>query len=239
MNRPSTVARQPRFAVSFATLESGFSLVYTALMVNVCLVLANLPLVLFFIAVPDRFAYVPMLLLLSLTLAPSITAAFGCFRRMREESGTRPFVIFWRSYRTTFARSSVVGVATAALIAFLLIDCQLLAAISLAFVSSLAMLGLVAVAVAVMSLAGFAWSDVARPRAIIRAAFYLAIKRWYFSLLTLVFAGLAVLIITVQPILGMFLAPSPLLFVIWSNAHYSFTKLVESANDGVPAAEGR
>jgi hypothetical protein len=35
--------------------------------------------------------------------------------------------------------------------------------------------------------------------------------------------------VLLQPILGAFLVPSLLLFAVWSNAHFSFVRLVEAA----------
>jgi hypothetical protein len=56
-----------------------FALVYTGLMVNVALVAANLPLAFFVFAVPDPLSSWPLFLWLSLTLAPSVAFACGCF----------------------------------------------------------------------------------------------------------------------------------------------------------------
>ncbi|WP_375385130.1 DUF624 domain-containing protein [uncultured Microbacterium sp.] len=232
MNASTTpVKRRPWFAVSHETLESTFGLVYAALVVNLALVLANLPLAFFVFAVPNPLSYWPLFLALSLTLAPSITGAFGCFRALRDGAPAGPFVTFWRTYRRNFLRSFVIGTAAGSLLAFLLLDVDLVAQFSFGplIVPTFVMLGLTAVAIVIMALAGFALYEHASWWAITKAAMYLAVKRWYFSAIALVLVGLIAAIVFVQPILGSFLAPSLLLFAVWSNAHFSFVKLIETA----------
>lgn len=224
-------ARRRLFTVSHETFESLFGLVYTGLMVNVALVLANLPLAFFLFAVPDPLASWPFFLLLSLTLAPSVAGAFGCFRAMKDDGPPRPFLAFWRSYRRNVLRAFVVGLAAGAVVAVVLLDLAVFASNPYAplIAPTFFVLGVTALAVAIVSLAGFALYPQASALAIVKASVYLAIKRWYFSVMALVLVGLIAAAVLLQPILGAFLAPSLLLFAVWSNAHFSFVKLLEVA----------
>ena len=61
-----------------------------------------------------------------------------------------------------------------------------------------------------------------RLKSLLKAALYLAVQRWYLSLAMLVLLGIIVSAAVLQPVLGIALAPAPLLFVIWSNASYAF-----------------
>jgi ABC-type sugar transport system permease subunit len=53
-------------------------------------------------------------------------------------------------------------------------------------------------------------------RTILKASMYLAVQRWYLSLAALVLLGIIVAAFLVQPVIGVALAPAPLLFVAWS-----------------------
>ena len=208
-----------------------FGLVYTGLMVNVALVLANLPLAFFVFAVPDPLSSWPFFLLLSLTLAPSVAGAFGCFRAMKDDGPPRPLLAFWRSYRRNVLRSFVVGTVAGAVVAIVLLDLAVLGSNPFAplIAPTFFVLGLSALAVTIAALAGFALYPQASAWPIVKASVYLAIKRWYFSVMALVLVGLIAAAVLLQPILGAFLAPSLLLFAVWSNAHFSFVRLVEAA----------
>jgi uncharacterized membrane protein YesL len=225
------VTRRRLFTVSHETFESMFGLVYTGLMVNVALVLANLPLAFFVFAVPDPLSSWPFFLLLSLTLAPSVAGAFGCFRAMKDDGPPRPLLAFWRSYRRNVLRSFVVGTAAGAVVAIVLLDLAVLGSNPFAplIAPTFFVLGLSALAVTIVALAAFALYPQASAWPIVKASVYLAIKRWYFSVMALVLVGLIAAAVLLQPILGAFLAPSLLLFAVWSNAHFSFVRLVEAA----------
>lgn len=238
-SRASAVGHRKRrrlFTVSHETFESMFGLVYTGLMVNVALVVANLPLAFFVFAVPDPLASWPFFLLLSLTIAPSVAGAFGCFRAMKDDGPPRPLLAFWRSYRRNVLRAFVVGLVAGAIVAIVLLDLAVLASNPLAsglLISLVAptffVLGVSSLAVTIVALAGFALYPQASAWAVVKASVFLAIKRWYFSVMAIVLVGLIAAAVLLQPILGAFLAPSVLLFAVWSNAHFSFVKLLEVA----------
>jgi uncharacterized membrane protein YesL len=219
------------FRVRQETFETIFGYVYTALMVNVALILANLPLAVMVFAVPDPLASWPFFMLLSLTLAPSLAGAFGAFKAMREDGPPRPVLAYCRSYRRNAGRSFIVGAATAVIVSAMLFNLALFGANPYAplFAPSLVMVGAAVLAVAVTAIAGFALYERVSALAIVKASIYLAIKRWYFSVMGLVLTGLVAAAVLVQPVLGAFLVPSVLLFAVWSNAHFAYTRLVEQA----------
>jgi Protein of unknown function, DUF624. len=224
-------ARRARFAVSQGTFETVFGFVYTALTVNASLVAANLPLAVMLLLVPNPLASWPLFLVLTLTLAPSLVGAFAAFRAMGEDAPTRPVQALWRGYRAGFARAGLLGAATAAIVGVTMADLTVFAGTIWAPLlgPTLLVLALTSVAVALLTLAGFALYPQVSARAIVKASVYLAVRRWYFSVMALALVGLTLAAVLVQPVLGAALVPSVLLFAVWSNAHFSFTRLVEAA----------
>ncbi len=230
MSATTPQKRRPPFTVSNETFETVFGIVHTMLVVNLGLVVANLPLLVFMFAVPDSLTFWPTLLLLSLTLAPSLTGAFGTFRTMRDPDRTAPLLAFWRAYRRNLLRSSILGVGTGVIIASLLLDAMLVRQTPVAalVLPTVVILALVVLATAITALAGFALFDDVPARAIVRASVHLAVARWYFSLLSLVLVGSIAAIVVAQPVLGPFLAPGVLLYAAWGGAHFAFVRALES-----------
>lgn len=226
--------RSARFSVSQGTFEAVFGFVYTALAVNAALVVTNLPLAVTLLLVPDPLASWPLLLLLSLTVAPSMVGAFAGFRAMVDDGPPRPVRAFWRGYRTRIVRAALLGAATAAVVGITMADLTAFAGTIWAPLlgPTLLVLALTTVAVAIVALAGFALYPHVSARAIVKAAVYLALRRWYFSVMALALTGITLAAVLVQPVLGAALVPGILLFAVWSNAHYSFTRLVETAISG-------
>lgn len=222
---------RPRFALAQGTFEAVFGYVYTALAINAALIATNLPLAVALLLVPDPLISWPLFLLLSLTLAPSVAGAFAAMRAMRDDGPPRPLAEFWRGYRWAAWRSLVVGVATAAIVGVTLADLTAFAGTIWAPLlgPTLIVVAATSLAIAVVTLAGFALYPQVSARAIVKASIYLAIKRWYFSVMALALVGLSLAAVLVQPVFGAAFVPSVLLFAVWGNAHFSFTRLVEAA----------
>jgi len=227
----SSRGRLGRLTPSQGTFETIFGFVYTALAVNLALVVTNLPLALALLLVPDPLASWPFLLLLSLTLAPSVTGAFAAMRAMRDDGPPRPLLEFWRGYRRSVLRSLAVGAGTAAIVFVTLTDLTVFAGTIWAPLAgpTLLVLAGTSVAVAIVALAGFALYPQVSTRAIVKASIYVGVKRWYFSAMALVLVGLVFAAVLVQPVFGAAFVPSVLLFAVWGNTHFSFTRLVEEA----------
>jgi hypothetical protein len=82
---------------------------------------------------------------------------------------------------------------------------------------------------AVMMIAGTVLLPSAGLKSLFKASLYLCVKRWYLSLAALALLGIVTAAALVQPVLGIGLAPAPLLFVIWSNAAYAFHAALNEA----------
>lgn len=208
----------------FEAFGSIFGFVYTFLAGNVLLAAANAPLVLCLAVVADPVAAWPFFLALSVTVPPSLAGLFAAFRALNDDGGAvRPVAAFLRGYKRSFRRAAPLGLAAVALLLLLGIDLTIVQAMAAAVV----LVPLMVVAAAVtLSLTGTAIAGVVllpevTLKSILKASLYLSIRRWYLSLAMLVLLGIIVSAAVLQPVMGVALAPAPLLFVVWSNASYA------------------
>ncbi|GAA2852223.1 hypothetical protein GCM10010523_11130 [Paenarthrobacter ilicis] len=85
------------------------------------------------------------------------------------------------------------------------------------------------VSLTVTAIAGVVLLPEAKLKSVLKASLYLVVQRWYLSAAMLILLGIIVSAAVMQPVLGVALAPAPLLFVIWSNAQYAFHAVLRSA----------
>ncbi|WP_348786575.1 DUF624 domain-containing protein [Leifsonia sp. NPDC080035] len=224
-----TTARAPRglLRMRHETLDTIFGYAYAILMVDVLLVLANLPLAVMMLVARDLLQAWPLLLLLSLTVAPSLAGAFEVYRTMGEGQ-PRPFAAFWRGYRRRGAQAALVGAATVLVVGFVLYDGAIVSGTAWAVLlgPTLLVVALLAVTTAVTTVVGLSVFETASLRATAKAALYLSVRRWYFSVLALALLALIVVVLLLQPVLGA-LAPGLLLYAVFANAHYSFRRVLQ------------
>jgi hypothetical protein len=90
---------------------------------------------------------------------------------------------------------------------------------------------LVAVAVCVTLTALVALGSVprARVRDVLRVAGYVAVRRWYLTVLSLFLLGLLAAVVSARPALGLGLALAPLLYVVWANTRFALRPALEPA----------
>ncbi|HVX08833.1 hypothetical protein [Humibacter sp.] len=226
-------ARRRLLRIRHDTVETIFGYAYAILMVDVLLVASNLPLAIMLFVTVDSLQYWPFFLVLSLTLAPSVAGAFEVFRAMRDEGRPRPFAAFLHGYRRRGAAAFVVGLASAVVVALALFDGTALAGTVWAPLLGplLAVLGVGSIAVELYALAGLVVFPSVSVRAIAKASLYLAVRRWYFSVVGLVMVGLIGAAVLLQPVLGAVLVPGILLYAVFANAQYAFQRAVEAERD--------
>ncbi|MHA7987500.1 DUF624 domain-containing protein [Rathayibacter sp. CAU 1779] len=234
VSRTDAAGANPRrrfFQFRNETMETIFGYAYALLLADVLLIVFNLPLAVMLFVTVDSLASWPFSLLLSLTLAPSLVGAFEVFRAMKTEGRPRPFAAFWQGYRRRGAAAFLVGLVTAAIVGFVLLDGTITAGTIWAPLLGplFAVLGIGSVAAALFALAGLVVFEKASLRAIAKAALYLAVRRWYFSVVSLVMVALIGAAVLLQPVLGAALVPGILLYAVFANAQYSFHRVVEDA----------
>ena len=224
-------SRSRLFHVRHETMETIFGYAYALLMVDVLLVVFNLPLAVMLFVTVDPLASWPFFLLLSLTLAPSLAGAFEVFRAMREEGRPAPFPAFLRGYRGRGLPALAAGSATALIVGLALFDATVMSGTVWAPLLGplLAVLGLGAVATALTTISGLVVFRTASLRAIAKASLYLTVRRWYFSVVALVMVALIGVAVLLQPVLGAALVPGILLYAVFANAQYSLRRAVEDA----------
>ncbi|MFE4835421.1 DUF624 domain-containing protein [Arthrobacter sp. NPDC056691] len=210
----------------FHTFGTVFGFVYTFLAGNVLLAVANAPLVLCLALVADPAAAWPFFLALSVTVAPSLAGIFEAFRSLNDDGGAvTPVAAFLLGYRRSFKRAASLGLGAVAVLLFLGVDLAIVQAMPAAavLVPVIVVAAAVTVSLAVTAIAGVVLLPDAGLKGILRASLYLSLQRWYLSLAMLMLLGIIASAAVLQPVLGVALAPAPLLFVVWSNAAYAYS----------------
>ena len=224
--KPLRRSRTGRFSgPGFETFGSIFGFIYTFLAGNVLLAAANAPVVLCLALVADPAAAWPFFLALSVTVAPSLAGIFAAFRALNDDGGAvKPVAAFLRGYKRSFRRAAPIGLAAVGALVFLGVDLVIVQAMPAAavLVPLIVVAAAVTVSLAVTAIAGVVLLREATLDGILKASLYLSIRRWYLSLAMLVLLGIIVSAAVLQPVMGVALAPAPLLFVVWSNASYAF-----------------
>lgn len=209
----------------FETFGGIFGFIYTFLAGNVLMALSNAPLVLCLALVADPIAAWPFFLALSVTVPPSLAGLFASFQALNDDgAAVKPVVAFLRGYRRCFRRAAPLGLAAVAMLLFLGVDLVIVQSMPAAavLVPVIVVAAAATVTVAVTAIAGVVLMPEAGLKSLLKAALYLSVQRWYLSLATLVLLGIIASAALLQPVLGVALAPAPLLFVVWSNAAYAF-----------------
>ncbi|WP_188194481.1 hypothetical protein [Nonomuraea sp. SYSU D8015] len=213
------------------TYEKVFRIVHTGLVTNVLLAVACAPFLAALGVVRNPLASWPFFAALSTLCAPALTGAFRCFAELGEGSGAvlRPF---WDGYRGAAGRSMVVWAAGAAAVSVLAVD---LAAVSrtgwgpaLAPFFAAAAVLVVAVVVAVMTLLAERRDGSVRLRDLVRPCLYLVARRWYLAAANVVVLGLAVGVILVNPVIGVLIVCSPLLYLVWATTRFILAPVLPS-----------
>lgn len=209
----------------FEMFGSVFGFVYTFLAGNVMLAVANAPLVFCLALVADPVASWPFFLALSVTVPPSLAGLSAAFQALNDDGGAvKPFASFLRGYVRSFRRTAPLGLAAIGLLLFLGVDLVAVQSMPAAavLVPVIVVAAAVTASVAVLVIAGVVLLPDARLKSLAKASLYLCVQRWYLSVAMLVLLGIIASAALLQPVLGVALAPAPLLFVVWSNAAFAF-----------------
>lgn len=216
----------------FETFADIFGFIYTFLAGNVLMALANAPLMLCLALVADPAAAWPFFLALSVTIPPSLAGLFASFQALHDDgTAAKPVASFLRGYRRGFRRAAPLAVAAVAVLLFLGVDLVIVRAMPAAalLVPVIVVASAVTVGVAVTAIAGVVLLPKASLKDLLKASLYLSVQRWYLSAAMLVLLGIIATAVLLQPVLGVALAPAPLLFVAWSNASYAYSSALRSS----------
>ncbi|GGK95282.1 hypothetical protein Sme01_30670 [Sphaerisporangium melleum] len=217
-------ARAPRLLrpARQETYEKLFSTVYAGLMTNVLLAVTCAPLLAALAIVRDPLASWPFFAVLSVLCGPALVGAFGCFAGLGEGS-TDVLGAFWSSYRRAAPRALLICAGGAAAVSVLIVDVAAVAPTTWgpALVPFFSTVSALVMAVAFTLLVRLAEEPgTARLRSLVLPCLYLVVRRWYLSVLSIAVLGLAVAVVLLKPMAGIFLMCSPLLYVAWATMRF-------------------
>jgi uncharacterized membrane protein YesL len=230
VNKPSVLSRLNGL-VSHETWASLIGMIYLALIVNLLLVVACLPMVVLLVTTDPAYSW-PLLAVAAPFAAPGIAAAFRAFREhdsARTGAGLGPIRAFFAGLRDTWRRALLIGAAVTAVIVVLLVDVRMLSntAAAVITVPLLGVLALVAIAAGLVALVAIAEVPTARLRDVVRASLYLSLRRWYLTAVSLAALAAQVAVFATAPALGLGLTASAALFFAWTNSRYTLRPVLD------------
>ncbi|WP_420113878.1 ferredoxin-NADPH reductase [Pseudactinotalea sp.] len=219
--------RQPLLRVSAITWETIFSTVAAALIANVCLALATSPLLVLLITTDPRASW-PALALAAVASVPALPALFGVFRHLGTGRIGGVLSAFWSGWWRTMRRSLAVGSAVIGLAVVVGVDLVVLGTSrwAVALGGFLLVVLALGVATAVLALVASVERPDARLRDVLKASIYLAVKRWYLSLFTLVILAMQAALFTLHPAIAVGLTAAPLLYALWGNSRFTLAPVL-------------
>lgn len=225
----SAVAARLLRPASQETYEKVFGMVYVGLMSNVLLAVSCAPLLLALAVVRDPVASWPFFVVLSGFCAPALAGVFGCFAALG--SGTTEV---WRPFRVAYRRAAGRALAAwfggAAVLVVLGFDAVIVARTAwgpalVPFFVTAAVLVVSTVVAVIVVLA--TTPDGVRLRDLAWPSLCLVARRWYLAAVNAVVLGLAVAVVSVQPVAGLLVACAPLLYVVFGNTRAIVAPLSE------------
>jgi uncharacterized membrane protein YesL len=199
-----------------------FGVVYLGLMTNALLVVSCLPVVALLLTTDPAHSW-PLFALLAPGCAPAICAAFAVLAAYTRERDISVIGTFVRAWRACVRRALAIGALASALLVVLGVDA------SAAWgrpIGALVLPPLVTAMVLVLAVTMLVLVVLAeRPRVRLRDAagvcLYLAVRRWYLTLVSLLVLALSEAFLASRPALALGLAAAPLLYVVWANGRFT------------------
>lgn len=201
-----------------------FQGVYAALMTNLLLAVACAPLLLVVLTTDPHRTW-PLLVLFAPLGGPGLVAAFSVLRAY--ETGV--VTVFWNAWRAS-ARPALTT-ASLATIALLVLGVDAAWAwekpIGAVVLPVLAVVMTLIVITTLLVLVVIAERPGTRLRDAARASAYLAVRRWYLSLFSLLVLVVFEALLAARPALAIGVAASPLIHVVWANSRFTLNPLIE------------
>jgi hypothetical protein len=197
--------------LSWGMWETVWSFAHRALVLNLALTVANLPLLFASAVVSEPGSYPLFFGILTLSIGPSVAGAFGYLH------GSPSFVAAYRRFfRPALLRWTLTVALTGVLVADIvaLHDHPLGAYLVPLFV----VLSVLVTAAGVVSLALLPLQPGLRLWAGLLASAYAAVRRWWLTALTLLALAAAAVAVNQAPILGLATLPGCALILAWVNS---------------------
>jgi hypothetical protein len=213
------------------TLATVFDTVYLALVTNLLLAVACLPLAAVLLLTDPARSW-PLVALVAPLCAPGLCAAFAVFAAHGTSGGVaRTFVAAWRG---TLRPAVLTAAAAAAALVVLGVDVRAAWArpVGAVVIPVLAVGMALVAATTVLMLVAIAERPAIRLRDAARAGLYLAVRRWYLTLASLAVLALLETFLASRPALAAGLAATPLLYVVWSNSRFTLAAVLGPTEPG-------
>jgi hypothetical protein len=238
MSSAHQTGRRPRLNVAYGSWELIWSHVHQILVVNVGLVVTNLPLLAALQYDHRPWRHALPFIVLALVIGPALAGAFG-YLESAGEDGPVPAREMARAYRRLFRRALALWVPFALLAGITATDAYFLrhTAVGLAFSPALVVLSLIAAHSGVLAMAQVAQThpngaaaERITPRTYLVAP-YALVRRWPLGLLNMALLAITLLLVDRAPLLGLAVLPGCALFVVWRNAR-AMLSFAEDAGTG-------
>lgn len=213
--------------VSHEMWSSLIGIIYLALVVNLLLAVASLPLIVL-LATTDPLYSWPLLAAAAPLAAPGVAAAFRAFRE-HGAGGLTPVRAFAAGLRDTWRRALALGAAVTAVVVVALVDVRMLSGTASAVVTVplLFVVAVLATAVGLVSLVALAEVPTARLRDVVRASLYLSLRRWYLTAVSLAILAAQAAVFATAPALGLGLTASAALYFAWTNSRFTLRPVLD------------
>ncbi|GAA2078592.1 DUF624 domain-containing protein [Microbacterium hatanonis] len=206
--------------VSHDTWGAILGVFYLGLMGNLLTCAASLPVVVLLMTTDPAVSW-PWIALTAPLAAPALTAMFRVFRDSGDGSSAvvRPYL---RAWLLVWRRSMITGLLITAVLVVLAVDVRMLSdtPFSVITVPALLVLAFVALAAGLLALVAVSEEPTARLRDVLRASLVLSVRRWPFSIVSIVVLGVQVALFANYPALALGLTAAPALYVAWANSRY-------------------
>ncbi|MEV4844535.1 hypothetical protein AB0K20_15135 [Micromonospora matsumotoense] len=210
------------------TIAAVFDGIHVALVTNLLLVLGCLPLVTLAFTTDAARSW-PLYALTAPLCAPGLCAAFAVMSAYSTGDTGGVLRTYGRAWRAT-ARPAMLWTAVAmAALVVLAVDARAawghrVGALALPVLATLIVL---TVATTLLVLVTVAERPTAPLRDVARACGYLAVRRWYLTVASLLVLALLVQLLAARPALALGLAAAPLLYVVWANSRFTLRAVLD------------
>lgn len=222
--------------IPHGTFETLFGVAQLVLVVNALVAVTCAPLVVLLVTTDPSLAW-PLYAIAAALTGPGVAGAFRAFRAHRdgERGVVRPFLL---GVREAGGRALVVSALVAAVAVVAAVDVFVLVPTGYGAVlaPALVVVALLAVATGMNALAALVEVPSARLVDVLRAGAVMSVRRWPFTLASLVVAGVQVGAFVLAPALAIGLTASACLYVIWAGSRYSLQPVLRPADRAPRAA---
>lgn len=201
--------------------STAFNVAYLALGVNAMLAIMSLPFLVLLVTTDPSLSW-PLLAASAALTGPGIAGAFATFRAHAEGDGD-VIRAFLRGVRRTWKRALVISAVTSAVVTVALVDVFVLVptGIGVLLVPLLAVVAILTLATAAVSLVAITQADDTRLLVLVRASLFLAVRRWPLTFASFAIVAVQAAVLTAAPAIAIGLSAAACLYVVWAGGRYT------------------